>query len=67
MGRGDKVECSCSWESYDYLDGGEYPWIAWREHVAYEMGLIPRKCPCGKEYLPADSGKPCHELRPITE
>jgi len=61
----DQVECSCGRIGKSYFDGAEYAWDDWREHVADVMGLIYKKCPCGKTYLPADGKKPCHELRPF--
>jgi len=61
----DLVKCSCGWKSQGYWDGAEYAWDEWREHVADEMGLLTKKCPCGKEYLPADGGKACHKLEAV--
>lgn len=60
----DQIGCFCGWKSKGYWDGAEYAWADWYEHVANEMGLIPQKCPCGKTYVPAEGGTPCHELRP---
>ncbi len=61
----DLVRCSCGWKSTEYWDGLEYAWDNWVKHVADEMGLTPKECPCGKEYVPADGEKPCHELTKI--
>lgn len=58
----DQVVCCCGWESRTFWDGAEWAWDEWREHVADEMGLLPKECPCGKKYIPANGGKPCHEL-----
>ena len=60
----DKVICSCGWESFDYWDMEDAAWGDWREHVAEQIGLLPKECPCGKAYVPADGGKPCHKLLP---
>lgn len=60
----DYVKCSCGWKSEGYWDGMVYAWDEWRKHVADEMGLLTKKCPCGKEYVPIDGGRACHELRP---
>ena len=62
-GFSDHVRCSCGWESPGYWDLYEASWQDWFEHVADEMGLIPKKCPCGKQYLPADE-QACHTLEP---
>lgn len=59
---GDQVLCACAWTSRSYWDGWEYAVEGWYRHVAEEMGILAKKCPCGKEYVPADGGKPCHEL-----
>lgn len=61
----DQVLCSCGWESRGYWDLIEAGWGEWREHVADEMGLLPKECPCGKEYVPADGGTACHKLQEI--
>lgn len=66
-GMSERVECSCGWESKGYIEGWEEAWNQWVEHVATEMGLVPKNCPCGKQYFPVDGGKPCHELRAIVE
>ncbi|TSC59678.1 MAG: hypothetical protein LiPW15_698 [Parcubacteria group bacterium LiPW_15] len=64
-GMNDQMECSCGWKSRGYWDGADYAEKEWRDHVADDMGILPRKCPCGKEYLPADGGQACHKLLPI--
>ena len=61
----DWVGCSCEWQSEHYWDGVEWAIRDWREHVAEEFGLLEKKCACGKRYIPADGGKPCHELKPL--
>lgn len=61
----DKVTCSCGWESPGYWDLLPAAWNDWVEHVADACGLLPRKCVCGKKYIPAEGGKPCHELRSL--
>ncbi len=61
----DRIVCSCGWQSESFFDGAEYAWGKWLEHVADKMGLIPKKCPCGKTYLPFIGETACHELRPM--
>ena len=61
----DQFKCCCNWESPPYFDGSSFAWNNWREHVADEMGLNPKECPCGKTYISADGEKPCHELRSL--
>jgi hypothetical protein len=61
----DQMECCCGWKSKSFFDGAGWAMDEWREHVADEMGLIPKKCPCGKQYIPANGGKPCHELTTV--
>ena len=61
----DNVVCSCGWESPGYWDLLPAAWDDWVEHVADTCGLLPRKCACGKEFVPAEGGNPCHELRPL--
>jgi len=55
------VGCACGWGSYGY-GNGTGAWNDWAVHVEHEMGLIPQKCPCGQEYIPADGLQACHEL-----
>jgi hypothetical protein len=64
-GFSDCVLCSCGWKSPGYWDMLEAAWDDWYAHVADALGLVPKKCPCGKIYIPADTGGPCHELRPL--
>lgn len=65
-GFSDQIKCSCGWESPGYWDMAESACDDWLEHVADAMGLIPKTCPCGKKYVPADGEKPCHELTPLS-
>lgn len=58
----DWIVCGCGWETAHYWDGLDYAWAEWRWHVADEFGLLPRRCKCGKQYLPVEGGKPCHKL-----
>lgn len=58
----DQAVCACGWKSHSFWDGWEYAVDEWYEHVAREVGLVPEKCPCGKEYVTADGGGPCHDL-----
>ena len=58
----DQVRCSCGWESPGYWDLAEAAWSDWRQHVADEMGLVPKRCGCGKQYTPFDGEGSCHKL-----
>lgn len=61
----DEAECSCGWKGPGFWDAADLAWEAWMEHIAELLGLIPKECPCGEKYIPADGGKPCHELRSV--
>lgn len=63
----DWVVCACGWTSPHFWDGVDLAIDTWQEHVANELGLLSRKCPCGKKYVPADGGRPCHTLEPTHE
>ena|SRR3989344_1054284 len=66
-GFSDEVHCSCGWKSPGYWDLMEQAWDDWAEHVADEMGILPKKCPgCHKEYIPADGGSACHKIVPTS-
>lgn len=61
-GMTDQLLCACGWKSKRYWDGWEFAVDEWYQHVAGVMGLIPKVCVCGKEYLPADGAKACHAV-----
>lgn len=61
----DQAKCACGWKGIGFWDAADLAWDNWCEHVADTFGLIPKECPCGKKYISADGGKPCHELRSV--
>jgi hypothetical protein len=62
----DQLECNCGWKSSRFWDGWFYALDQWYDHVAEEMGIVPKKCVCGKEYVPADGCKACHAVVEVT-
>ncbi len=63
----DELQCTCGWKSKPYWDGADIAWDEWIEHVADSCGLLPKKCPCGKKYIPADGESACHTLTCVTD
>ncbi len=63
-GMSDKVVCSCGWKSRGYWDFLEAALDEWLKHLADTIGLIPKKCVCGKMYTPYSGEKACHKLTP---